>query len=67
MRSKVQSPCVQVCKYDKEGICLGCYRSMEEITQWIFMSDEKKQQVLQRIEERKNEISTEKNNYDYYV
>ena len=67
MRDKIKSPCIQVCKYDKNDICQGCYRAMDEITNWIFMSDKKKREVLKRVEERKNDISTEQNNYDYYV
>jgi len=67
MRDKIKSPCIQVCKYDKSGICLGCHRSMEEITQWLFMTDDQKLQVLEKTRLRKNEIISEKNDYDYYV
>lgn len=67
MSNKIKSPCIQVCKYDKDDICMGCHRSMEEITGWLFMSDEKKLDILRKVEERKAEIRTEQNNYDHYV
>ncbi len=67
MRDKIKSPCIQVCKYDSDDICMGCHRSMEEITGWLFMPDEKKLDILKRVEERKSEIRTEQNNYDHYV
>ena len=67
MDSKVKSPCIQVCKYDKNEICQGCHRSMEEITQWLFMTDAQKEVVLENVKQRMNEVSREKNDYDYYV
>jgi predicted Fe-S protein YdhL (DUF1289 family) len=33
--SKPSSPCVQVCQLDaKSQLCLGCGRTMEEISNW---------------------------------
>ncbi|MBM3437453.1 MAG: DUF1289 domain-containing protein [Bacteroidetes bacterium] len=31
MPMKIKSPCVDICKYNKDGICKGCYRSKTEI------------------------------------
>lgn len=42
----VASPCVSVCALDENDICVGCYRSAEEITRWMAYSDEEKRQVL---------------------
>ncbi|MCB2222256.1 MAG: DUF1289 domain-containing protein [Bacteroidetes bacterium] len=67
MSKNIKSPCIQVCKYDKNGICQGCYRSMEEITGWLFMTDEQKQKILENVARRKAQIETEQNNYDHYV
>lgn len=67
MRNKVESPCIKVCKYDDEGICEGCYRSMEEITGWLFMNDRQKLESLKKAEERKKRVRREENDYDYYV
>jgi predicted Fe-S protein YdhL (DUF1289 family) len=67
MKDPIKSPCIQVCKYDKSGVCQGCYRSMEEITGWLFMSDEQKLKILENVAKRKAHIHTEQNNYDHYV
>ncbi|WP_109108454.1 DUF1289 domain-containing protein [Azospirillum sp. TSO35-2] len=30
----VPSPCVRLCTLDADGICVGCYRTLEDITAW---------------------------------
>ena len=34
------------------GLCIGCWRTIEEIAGWSGMSDEQKRQVWQRLAER---------------
>jgi predicted Fe-S protein YdhL (DUF1289 family) len=32
---EVPSPCIDVCKLDDDGwLCVGCYRTVEEIRRW---------------------------------
>ncbi len=64
---EVKNPCIQVCRYDDDGVCVGCYRTMQEAANWIFLSTEQKTEILRKTEERKNSIKTESNDYDYYV
>jgi predicted Fe-S protein YdhL (DUF1289 family) len=46
----VESPCTGVCKYATNSkICLGCGRTEPEITAWIFLSNDEKQQIIDRI------------------
>ncbi|MCB1705736.1 MAG: DUF1289 domain-containing protein [Halioglobus sp.] len=49
-----QSPCISVCVLDDDDICLGCYRSAAEITDWFMASDEEKREVLRRARERRD-------------
>lgn len=28
------SPCVAICRLDEREICVGCYRTLEEIRRW---------------------------------
>lgn len=50
----VQSPCIKTCTLDpKTGLCLGCYRNMEEIINWMVYDQKEKQEILNRIEIRK--------------
>ncbi|CAA0123372.1 Uncharacterised protein [Halioglobus japonicus] len=47
-----KSPCISVCVLDDDDICMGCYRSAAEITDWAMSSDEQKREILQRSRER---------------
>ncbi|HBS41778.1 MAG TPA: DUF1289 domain-containing protein [Oceanospirillales bacterium] len=52
-RSKpVPSPCVSICALDDNNICLGCYRSGEEISRWGELSEDEKRAVMQNVGER---------------
>lgn len=48
----IKSPCIRVCKYDDDFVCLGCKRTKEEISIWLNATDEQKEQILKNIEER---------------
>ena len=39
----IKSPCKKICSIDKEtGLCLGCYRTINEVALWIKLDDIKK-------------------------
>ncbi len=42
----VRSPCVSVCVLNDEDVCVGCYRTGQEISQWGRMDSSAKQEVL---------------------
>lgn len=67
MSNLVKSPCIKVCKYDEDRVCVGCFRTMSEIGRWLFMNDEQKLQSLKDAKERKNTPKKGTNDYDYYV
>lgn len=48
----VPSPCVSICALDAHDICVGCFRSGREISEWGRLSDEEKRAVLRRCAER---------------
>ena len=49
----VDSPCINVCKYDKkEEFCIGCYRTKQELQDWLIMTRAQKLKILKKIEER---------------
>jgi predicted Fe-S protein YdhL (DUF1289 family) len=51
----IPSPCIRVCNFDYEKeICLSCKRTLDEISNWLRMSNDEKKQVLKRIEETNN-------------
>ena len=45
----IESPCISVCRYENE-VCVGCGRTVDDITNWYDMTDDEKQAVLNRIE-----------------
>ncbi|MEJ2177994.1 MAG: DUF1289 domain-containing protein [Gammaproteobacteria bacterium] len=49
----VPSPCLSVCRFDGEPYCVGCYRNVDEIREWIIMTREQKLEVLGKLERRK--------------
>ncbi|WP_248745224.1 DUF1289 domain-containing protein [Pseudomonas sp. MWU12-2037] len=48
----VASPCVSVCALDEQDICIGCQRTVEEITRWSRMDNSERREVLGRCHER---------------
>ncbi len=45
----IKSPCKNICSIDKEtGLCLGCYRTINEIALWIKLDDIKKKRLFFR-------------------
>lgn len=46
-RDEVQSPCVKICVvHPEERLCVGCYRSIDEIARWSRMTDDERRAVL---------------------
>ena len=49
------SPCINICEIDlKTNICMGCGRTMKEISNWINMSDLEKEKLLFDLKNRVN-------------
>lgn len=44
-----QSPCVGICSACFDDVCRGCGRTLQEISNWLFMSDGERRQVWQRV------------------
>ena len=53
LKDPVPSPCVSVCRMDAERVlCVGCLRTIPEISAWSRMTDDDKRVVWARIEQR---------------
>ena len=46
------SPCISVCVLDEKDICMGCYRSTDEITDWAMAGPQQKREILQQVQIR---------------
>ena len=61
----IKSPCKKICSIDKEtGLCLGCYRTINEIALWIKLDDIKKKKIIFQTINRKNTSIKLKNNFN---
>ncbi len=52
-RDEVESPCTKVCViHPQEGICAGCYRTMDEIASWSRLSPEARRTIMADLPDR---------------
>ncbi|MAK90718.1 MAG: DUF1289 domain-containing protein [Oleibacter sp.] len=49
----ISSPCIRNCCLDHNDICLGCYRTLEEIRHWVESTAQQKQNILALCEARR--------------
>lgn len=46
-RDEVQSPCVKLCVvHPEERLCVGCYRTIEEISAWSRLTHEDRATIM---------------------
>jgi predicted Fe-S protein YdhL (DUF1289 family) len=48
----VISPCINVCKME-QGLCAGCFRSIDEIARWANAGDDEKRLILTLVAQRR--------------
>lgn len=53
--SSIESPCIRNCCLNEKDICLGCFRSIEEIMAWSKATDNEKQSMLVKAKQRQHE------------
>ena len=52
-RDEIASPCVKLCVvHPEERICVGCVRSIDEISGWSRMTHEERADVMAELPER---------------
>jgi len=45
--NEVSSPCVSICALDENDVCVGCYRTGDELTRWWGMNNTEKSATLE--------------------
>lgn len=56
--SDIPSPCVAVCQIDRaSGYCLGCWRTIEEISGWSRYDRERRLQIVSELHDRRGAIA----------
>ena len=44
----IKSPCVKICSLE-DGVCIGCGRTQDEIREWIIMTDNQREEIMERL------------------
>jgi predicted Fe-S protein YdhL (DUF1289 family) len=57
-KNSLESPCVRNCCLNEQDICLGCFRSIDEICNWAQADQVMRQQILQAAEQRREQMTT---------
>lgn len=52
-RGSMRFPCIRNCCLNDDDICLGCFRSLEEITQWAEADDHERVVILEKARQRR--------------
>lgn len=48
------SPCIRECCLDNQNdTCMGCFRTLDEITGWHFANAAEREQILARCDQRR--------------
>lgn len=53
MEQKIANPCVRNCCLDDGNICMGCFRTLEEILAWRSLTVKQRKAVLADTERRR--------------
>lgn len=48
---RIETPCISVCRM-VDDVCIGCRRTLVEITAWSRMSDEERAQIMAELDDR---------------
>ncbi|MDX1515338.1 MAG: DUF1289 domain-containing protein [Woeseiaceae bacterium] len=51
-RGRPASPCILVCTLDDDNRCLGCGRTLEQISRWALMTAEEQWKVIEGLPAR---------------
>ncbi|WP_047047047.1 DUF1289 domain-containing protein [Vibrio mexicanus] len=49
----IPHPCIRHCCLDEEDVCMGCFRTLEEILHWNEATDGEKRSILKETKIRK--------------
>ena len=50
----IQSPCIDVCEMNQQGLCGGCLRTRNEIALWGSMTPEQRRIIMESLATRRN-------------
>lgn len=42
----IESPCINICQINADGLCVGCARTLDEIARWVSATPEWRAAVM---------------------
>lgn len=59
------SPCINLCRMDAaSGLCLGCFRTLDEIARWSRLDDAAREAILAAVASRRQAPPSHNNDHD---
>lgn len=56
-RDEIESPCIKVCiVHPTERICIGCYRTMDEIREWSRLDPPERRHIMATLHQRAERV-----------
>ena len=57
-RNEIDSPCIKICViHPQELLCVGCYRSIDEIGRWSHYTPAERQAIMADLPDRAPRLS----------
>ena len=57
-QNKAVSPCINVCSInDGNGLCQGCFRTLDEIAFWSHATNDERLMIIVAIAQRREELN----------
>lgn len=47
--SPISTPCTRVCTLDRDGMCIGCHRTVDEIVRWRDMGEAERLRLMREV------------------
>lgn len=45
----VSTPCIRTCTLDRDGVCIGCHRTVDEIIRWRDMDEDERLRLMREV------------------
>jgi len=52
----IESPCIGTCTLGPDDLCIGCFRSADEIASWLSLSAGQRSAIMQALPERGQQL-----------
>jgi predicted Fe-S protein YdhL (DUF1289 family) len=49
LEAVVASPCIDICRLDTQGLCVGCRRTGGEIAEWSNANEARRREILRQL------------------